>query len=519
MLDQAKAADSTLSPARRSAVLGVACLGVLLVVSAIASINVALPEIGTQLHASQTDLQWIVDAYTVTLAALLLPAGAIGDRYGRKATLLVGLVLFGGSSLAGALATDPGLLIAARAALGVGAALLFPCTLSLITTSYPAEERTRATAIWAGVCAVGAVIGLVAVGGLLHFFWWGSLFVLNVIGSIVCIVAAVLVIPNGQREKAVRLDPPGALLAVISVGALVYGIIEGPTQGWTDLETVAPIVLGLVAGIAFIDTEFRSPAPMLDPRIFADRTVSAGSLLITMQFFGGFAFFFVMTQYLQYILGYSPLKGGLALAPVAALILIGSVGAVALARRVGLRVLAAGGLALMAGGCAVAAACDVDSSYWPVPAVAMGLLGAGLGISTAVGTSAITEGLPREKQGVASALNDTTRELGAALGIAAIGSFLNAGYRSSFDDGAGALPAPIADVARDGFGAAQEIAKRQPDSGVLDVARAAVVHGLAVSLTACAIVLVIGAAVVARLAPRRVAEPVRIPLAELSLAD
>ncbi len=503
-----EAPPPALSRGRQLAVLGVCCLSVLLVISALASVNVALPDIGTQLRASQTDLQWVVDAYTVVLAALLLPAGALGDRFGRKQVLLGGLFLFGCSSVIAAEAASAGVLIGARVLMGIGAALLFPSSLSLITTAFPPEQRQRAIGAWAGTAAAGGVIGFLATGSLLHYFWWGSLFWFNAIGSLLCLLATAAVVPTSGRERDARLDPGGALLAVIAVGTTVYAIIDGPTRGWASPLTIAGLLNGTVAGAVFLAYEAHTSNPMLDPRIFRTRSVAAGSALITMQYFGAFGYFFVVTQYLQYVRDYTPLGSGIAVAPVGVLVIFGAALAVPLSRTVGLRVLGASGLLLMASSCVLLALCGTHTAYWPLPLLAMVLFGAGLGVSTAQGTTAITQGLPQHKQGIASALNDTTREVGAAIGIAVCGSLLNTGYRSALhhDMSIGTLTRADGAAAIPGFSAAQHAANVGGSPVLLSHAEHAFVHGMTLAMLTTTAVLILSALAVALLAPARTLE-------------
>jgi MFS family permease len=292
-----------LTPRHRRAVLAVMCLALMMVVAAVASLNVALPDLARGTHATQSQLQWIVDAYTLVFAGLLLPAGALGDRYGRKGILLIGFVVFGGASLAAIFSNDPSLLIALRAVIGVGAALVMPTTLSIITNVFPEDERGRAVGIWAGIAGGGAMVGLVISGALLEWFSWPAVFTLNVALAVLAFAAAVAIVPTSRSTHEVRLDPIGALLSSLGLFALVFGIIEAPLRGWLDALVLAGFVAGALLLVAFVVFELRRHEPMLDPRLFAQRGFGAGSLSLALQFFALFGFMFVAQQYLQFVLG------------------------------------------------------------------------------------------------------------------------------------------------------------------------------------------------------------------------
>jgi EmrB/QacA subfamily drug resistance transporter len=399
-------------------------LSLMLVVSAVASLNVALPEIARDTGASQSELQWIVDAYALVFAALLLPAGAIGDRFGRRALLAVGLGIYGAASFA----STAGQLIGLRAVMGVGAAFIMPVTLSVVTTVFPPEERGKAVGTWVGVAAGGAVIGLVASGVLLEFFAWQAIFALNVVLATVALVGTIAFVPSTRESNPVRLDPVGVLLSVSGLGALVGGIIEGPERGWGDALTIGALGAGILGLVLFVIWELRRSELMLDPRNFLRRGFGAGSASLTVQFFAMFGFLFLALPYLQLVQGFSPLQAAGALLPMAVVVMPLSRVAPALTARTGVRVTGAAGLTLMAIGFVILATLAPGSSYWQF---LVGLLpfGAGVALAGAPATTAIVASLPREKQGVASAVNDVSRELGGALGIAVLGSLQNTQYR------------------------------------------------------------------------------------------
>jgi len=478
------------------------CLALMMVVAAVASLNVALPGIARDTGASQTQLKWIVDAYAIVFAALLLPAGAIGDRFGRKPLLAAGLALFGAASLAALFVDSPGTLIALRAVLGVAAALIMPVTLSVITTIFPPEERGKAVGTWVGVAAGGAVIGLLTSGILLHFFSWSSIFALNVVLAAVALAGTLLIVPATRESRPPRLDPVGTLLSVFGLAAIVFGTIEGPDRGWSDPLTLAALVGGFVGVGAFVAWELNRRDPMLDPRNFLRRGFGAGSLSITVQFFAFFGFLFLVLPYLQLVLGYSPLQAAVALLPMAAVVIPLSRFAPKIAGRVGVRITGPIGLGLMATGFVVLSTLGTDASYWHFLAGLLPL-GAGMALSGSPATTAIVASLPREKQGVASAINDVSRELGGALGIAVLGSILNTAYRSGVEQHTAALPTALADKARGSLGAAQAIGHRLGSGDLAGHANSAFVHGVSLALITGAVALVGGALFVALRAPGR----------------
>ena len=433
--------------ARTGPVLAVVSLALMTVVSAVSGLNVALPDLARETGATQTQITWIVDAYTVVFAGLLLFAGALGDRFGRRGLLVGGLAVFGAAAGLGMLTSDPAQLIVLRALMGVGAAAIMPTTLSVITTSFPPEDRPRAIGVWVGVAGGGAVLGLFGSGILLEFFSWSSFFGLNVVLASVALVGTLLVVPGSVDSDPPRLDLVGGLLSLLAVAGIVFGIIEGPERGWDDVLTVAGLVTGIVALGAFVLWELRVDQPMLDPRLFRNRSFSAGSLTVMVQFFAAFGLFFVVIQYLQFVVGRSPLQTAVALLPLPLVMIPLARNAPRIARRVGFRRLAPAGLALTATGLVVVAQVERELSYGSF-ALGLVLFAAGMALAGTPSTTAITESLPESKQGVASAVNDTARELGSALGIAILGSVLNQQYRDGMAEAVQGLPPAVADGAQ-----------------------------------------------------------------------
>lgn len=477
---------------RHGAVLAVTCLALATVVSAMASLNVALPDIARETHASQTQLSWIIDAYSLVFASLLLLAATLGDRFGRRKALLGGLGLFAAGSVAATFSSDPGVLIALRAVLGVAAAFVMPATLSTITSTFPRAQRARAVSIWAAVAGASAVLGLLASGAVLEVWSWRSVFWLNVILAVVAVIGTYLFVPESAESGKHRVDGVGAALTVVGLGVLVYSVIQAPEHGWGSIRTLGGIGAGLVVLAGFVGWELRHPQPLLNPRLFRNRPFAAGTLSITLQFFAFFGFIFVIMQYLQLVRGDSALVAALSVLPMSAAMIPSARLAPRLAARHGARRPWVIGLIGVAVGLVVLAELDAGSSYWLV-LVGLLPLGAGMGLAMTPATAAITDALPPSLQNVGSAVNDLSRELGGALGIAVLGSALNAGYRNGLD--VGTLPAPVADAARSSLAAANVVGTRTGNMSLVEQARDAFSSGLHLALLTGA-----GAAVLAAVA-------------------
>jgi EmrB/QacA subfamily drug resistance transporter len=461
---------------RRGAVTIVVCLALGTVVAAMSSLNLALPGIARATHASQSDLEWVIDAYSLAFASLLLLGGALGDRYGRRRTLIIGLAIFGGGSMLAAVAHSANELIALRALVGVGAALVMPATLSTITGTYPPAERTRAVSTWAAVAGGAAILGLLAAGLLLAAFSWRSVFYLNVVLSTVALIGTLRFVPESADPDAPRLDVTGAALAVIGLVMVVYSVIEAPNYGWVTARTIGGLAGGLVVLAGFLIWESRIDAPMLDPRIFRNRRLSSGSLSILIQFFAFFGFTFTGLQYLEGVRGDTPLLAAVSVLPLAGSMMPTARMTPRLVSRFGARAVNVGGLILVAVGLAILARLGASTPYL-LMLVGLVALGTGMGAAMTPATSAITESLPASQQGVGSALNDLSRDLGGALGIAVLGSLFDAGFRSHMVV-TGLSPA-LAAKAKDSFA----IALRLPEPTATH-ARNAFASGLHISLLA-----------------------------------
>ena len=483
------------SSSRHGVITAVVCVALAAVVAAMASLNVALPDIARDTHATQTQLLWVIDAYSLAFAALLLPGGALGDRYGRRVALIVGLVIFGGGSAVAMTAASATELIALRAVLGLGAALVMPATLSTITSTFPPAERTRAVSIWAAVAGGAAVLGLLASGALLVAFSWRSIFGLNVVLSALALAATLRFVPESADPDAPRLDAGGAVIVVLALVALVFSVIEAPTYGWLAVRTVIGLALAVVLLIAFVIWELHQRNPLLDPRVFRERTLTAGTMSILVQFFAFYGYTFIILQYLQLVRGATPLLAALEVLPLAATMMPTSRMAPRLAARFGPRRVCAGGLILVAAGLAIVAQLDVGSSYWLL-AAGLVVLGIGMGAAMTPATTAITEALPPARQGVGSALNDLSREVGGAVGIAVIGSILTSTYSSHVN--VSGLSGQVAAKVKASFAIAAHLSAPIPDR-----AHAAFVTAMNIALLTAAGAAILGAAGVVLLLARR----------------
>ena len=430
--------------ARRWWILAVLCLSVLLVVVDNTIVNVALPTISRRLAASTQDLQWVVDAYSLVFAGLLIVGGNVGDRLGRRRTLQAGLALFAVTSVAAALSRTTGELIAARGAMGIAAALIYPATLALLTNVFTvARERATAIGIWSGVSGLAVAIGPVTGGLLLRHFAWGSVFLVNVPIVAVALAAGMWLLPESRDARPGRFDPVGALLSIAGIGLLTWTVIEAPRHGWGSAVTIAGFAGSLLILAVFVYSQLRRQDPLLDVRLFRNMRFTAASGAIALAFFGLFGFIFLITQYFQLVRGYDPLRAGVATLPFA--IVTGAVSplAIAVMKRVGTKIVVTAGLALMSAGFLVAATTAVDSAYWGRIILAMTLMAAGLGFTSSPATEAIMGALPPAKAGVGSAVNDTTREVGGTLGVAVVGSVLSSAYGSHVTAALTALGVPL----------------------------------------------------------------------------
>jgi EmrB/QacA subfamily drug resistance transporter len=493
---------------RRWAVLATMCLSLVLIVATVSSVNVAIPSLASSsLNPSDTQILWIVDAYALVFAALLLPAGALGDRYGRKGALLIGLVIFASASATCAFMTDATALIACRAVMGVGAALIMPSTLSLLQSVFTRRERPKAIAVWAGFAGAGGAIGPVLGGTLLVHFWYGSVFFVAAPIALIGFVASAVLAPRSKDAHPSPLDPGGAALSITGFSALLFGIIEGPELGWFDPLVVVAFTIAVTGLAGFVLYEQRREHPMLDMRYFQARRFSGGSMGITFTFMVMFSLFFVLTQYLQYVKGYSALSAGVHQLPFAATMITVSPRAPLVAARLGVKSAVGGGMGMLAVGLGLLSLAGRSTSYGFI-AVCLVIMAAGVALAMPSLSTGILQSVPLAKAGVGSAVNDTTREVGGAIGIAAIGSVLTSVYRGHVGPALQVLPPELADLANDNVGKALGVARQAaqvigPDSSAAlagDVQQA-FVDGMHVALRVGAVIAAVAAVAVARRLP------------------
>jgi EmrB/QacA subfamily drug resistance transporter len=492
-------------------ILGVLCLALLIIIVDNSILNVAIPTLVRDLHASDSQLQWIVDAYTLVFAGLLLTAGSLGDRFGRRGALQLGLTVFGIGSLASALIDTPNQLIFTRGFMGIGGAFIMPATLSIITNTFPPEERGRAIGMWAAIAGVATALGPITGGFLLEHFYWGSIFLVNLPIVAVTLTASIMIIPTSKDPSKPALDFFGAFLSIVGLVALVYGFIQAPVSGWSSPEIMAAFGIAIVVLGAFAIWENYCKSPMLDTSFFKNPRFTAASIGIMLLFFALFGSIFLLTQYLQFVMGYSPLIAGCALLPMAVTMLVVAPSSARIVERIGTKLVVGTGLSLTGLGLALFATVPAQNiSYWGDIAWRMVIMAAGMGLTMAPATESIMGSLPRAKAGVGSAMNDTTRQVGGAFGVAIIGSVMSSLYGSRVADtfhNAGITGAPV-DEAKKGLGQALAIAAnpRVPSEVANQIAtgaKDAFVYGLHRGVLVAAAAALLGAFIAFRWLPAR----------------
>ena len=489
---------------RRWAILAVLCTSLMIVIIGNTSLNVALPTLARELDASTSSLQWMVDAYSLVFAGLLFTAGTLGDRFGRKGALQAGLVLFLVGAAVASAADTAAMVIVSRAVMGVAAAFVMPSTLSILTNVFPAHERPKAIAIWAGISGGGAAIGPIASGYLLEHFWWGSVFLVNLPFIVLALVTGALLVPSSKNPEEQPLDIGGALLSIVGLGALVYGIIEGPIKGWGSNVTIGTFALAIVALGLFAARELTARYPMLDLHLFKDRRFSVASAGMTLTFFAMFGTFFLVAQYFQLVLGYTPLESGLFQLPMAVVIMSIAPNVPKFVARFGSARVVPVGLGFVALGLAAFSQVQTDSSVWAVY-LAIIPLAAGMATTMTPLTTLIMSSVPLGKAGVGSAMNDTTRELGGALGVAILGSVVTSRFTSSLGSSLVGLPEQARTVADSGLTGALAVARDiggAQGQALAQAARSAFVDGLSVAATVGALAVFAAAVAAWFLLPR-----------------
>ena len=483
-------------------------------------VNVALPALVRELHATTTQLQWVVDAYNLVFAALLLTFGSLSDRFGRKGMLLAGLTVFGAASLAGGFTTSPAQLIAARAVMGLGAAMTFPATLSLISNVFTERrERARAIGLWGAIAGVAIALGPIVGGWLLEHFSWASIFIAMAPVSALAILLVLASVPGSKNPDAGSADVPGLVLSAAAMGLLVFTIIEAPDYGWSSGRSLAGFAASAVLLVAFVWWEQRTSHPMLDVGLFRNMRFSAASGAVTVAFFTLFGFIFLITLYFQFVKGYAPLSTGVRLLPVALSVGIGSVAGTQLAVRFGTKLIVTLGLVAMAGFYVWAAATASATLGYDIIAVQMVLYGLGMGLTSAPATESIMGAVSRRQAGVGSAVNDSTRLLGGTLGVAVIGSVYASlyGSRLTADLPAG-LPHSVTAIAHQSVGAAYAVSGQVATAGhgalaqvVRDAATNAFLHGLSIGCLVAGGVATAGAILAVVFLPAQPASPAFTP--------
>ncbi|MER0448364.1 MFS transporter [Streptomyces sp. Edi4] len=444
---------------RRWWALLVLCLSLLIIVMANTALTVAAPDMTKDLGLSSSDLQWVIDGYTVPYAALMLLLGAIGDKYSRRGALVLGLLVFAGASVVGSLVDSSTGVIASRAVMGVGAALIMPATLSLLASTFPRAERAKAILLWTATAGIAIAAGPLVAGALLENHGWASTFLINVPIALIAVVGAFVLVPPSKAAHHDRIDYVGGLLSVVSVGALVYMIIQGPHFGW-DAKAIGAAVIAGLGLVAFVVWELRHPRPVLNVRRFAHRMFSGSLLAVALFFLAVFGAFYYLTQHLQFVLGYTPLETGVRMLPLAGAVFVGSALTGFLTPRLGMKVTVTAGM--VAGTVALALLTRVDSAsgYGDFLAPLI-ILGVAIGLALSPCTDAIMGAFPEAELGVGGAVNDTSLELGGSLGIAILGSVLAKSYSSHLADATAGtkLPASALSTAQDSVGAGYAVAQ------------------------------------------------------------
>ena len=497
--------------ARRWKTLAVLCASLIIVIVGNTVLNVALPTLQLPsssggVGATNTDIQWIVDAYGLVFAGLLYTAAALGDRFGRKGALQAGLLIFGVGSMIGVFADTSGMLITGRAVMGVGAAFVMPSTLSILANVFPAHERAKAIAIWAGISGAGAAIGPVASGIILEHFWYGAVFLVNIPIITLAIAAGWVLVPKSKDASETPLDPVGALLSILGLSSLVYAIIEGPHHGWVSTESFLWFGAAALFLLLFGMWEWRNRHPMLDLNLFRNPRFAVSSGGITLVFFAMFGSFFMLAQYLQGVIGYSPLEAALRMLPFSVVMMTVAPNTPKLVARWGANRVGFIGLSLVAAGMlGTSLFFDVDTAYW-VMLVVICILASGMAMTMTPMTTQLMAAVPRDRAGMGSATNDTTRELGGALGVAVLGSLLTGKFASGLAPVLAGLAPEIREEAEGGLGGTFGLVTRGaiPDDLVgrlIATARQSFVDGLGLATLVAAVITISAAFLVYKFLP------------------
>lgn len=483
--------------ARRWWTLGVLCLSLLIIMIGNTALNVAIPILSEELGATNSQLQWMVDAYSLVFAGLLFTAGNFGDRYGRKGILQAGLVVFGlATAYAGLFATSSGDLIAARVVMGLGAAMVMPATLSIVTNIFPTHERAKAVAMWAGIAGGGSALGPLLSGWVLEHWSWSEVFLVNVPLIVLALGLGLFLVPRSRGETGTPLDIPAAILSTIGLSLLVYALIEAPTYGWLSLRTMIVGTVGVIALIAFVLHERRTEFPMLDVDLFRIRSFGTSSLILTMVFFALMGTFFSLTQLLQLVWGYTPLEAAIRLLPISAFMVLAAPQSARLAEKFGKSRVVGLGMTLVAAGILLNSRIGVVADY-RLLIVGASIMATGMGLAMSPTTDLLMSSVPRKNAGMGSAMNDTTRELGGSLGVAIFGSLLASKYVNGLSGLLDKVPEQYHDYVTGSLGGAMKVASEVEKTGApaemvngfVHTAQQAWVEGLRLSLLIAGIIV------------------------------
>ena len=496
---------------RRWWALLVLCLSLLIVVMANTSLIVAAPDMTKDLGLSSSDLQWVIDGYTVPYAALLLVLGAVGDKYSRRGALVTGLLIFAGGSVMGGLVDETGLVITARAIMGVGAAVVMPATLSLLVAMFPRAERAKAITAWSATSGLAIAAGPLAAGLLLENHAWGSTFLMNVPLALLAVLGSLLLVPPSKAADMGRIDYVGGLLSIISVGSLVYATIEGPHFGWGTGPITAAVVAGLGL-LAFVAWELKHPNPMLNVRKFTQRPFTGSMCAVLFFFFGTFGSIYYSTQFLQFVLGYNALETGIRLLPLAGAVFVGAAVTSRLAPKFGVKLVVGAGMVIGTVGVFLLTRIESGSTYSDFLTPLL-MLGFAIGLSVSPATDTIMGSFPESELGVGGGANDTALELGGSLGIAILGSLLATSYKDKLTDLVGGhLPAAALDIAKDSVGGGIAVAEqvgKNPQGGaqqaqtLLGAVHESFAHAIAHTSLIGGIIMAVGTLIVFVVLPGR----------------